>query len=307
VTVAPPSPESLVRLLFAVGGIVTGVASTVAGSWISSKIHVYHENRKAHLEDIKQSVLIPIRNVLDGEFAGLVTHKSSAVLMIWGTYGRKEIASVTDHQTEDGPLLVPALPDISRSADTALYADAKKKHFSELVKQAEQFGEVWRAHANECHRWVVRVSQEILTKSEMKPFPVAQHGLANIDHRKLGLFVYRRLFGCTPHSLLKHARNPPPADWTLEGFEGTSAVGTEQQMADLVSVLDDLIVRERTTADGLQADARVLEQRLASLRAELNYAIAHRHLRNKCDLVPCLLKLGRHNKSADSVGSASGW
>jgi hypothetical protein len=273
-------------LLFAVVGVVTGVASTVAGSWISSKIHVYHENRNAHLEEIKQKVLIPISDALAGDFAGLVTHKSTAVLMVWGTYSRRELASVTDHQTEEGPLLVPALPDISRSADTALYADAKKKHFSELMNQAEQFGEAWRAHAHECHRWVVRVSQEILTKSEMKPFPVAQYGLANIDHRKLGLFVYRRLFGYTPHSLLKHARNPPPADWCLEGFEGTSAVGTEQQLAELVSVLDDLIVREKTAADGLQADARVLEQRLASLRAEFNYAIAHRHLRNKCDLVP---------------------
>lgn len=55
-TIAIPSQESLVRLLFAVGGVVTGVASTVVGSWISSKIHVYHENRRVHLEEIKQKV-----------------------------------------------------------------------------------------------------------------------------------------------------------------------------------------------------------------------------------------------------------
>ena len=49
---ASPSVESLVRLLIWVGG----VAATVVGSWASSKIHVYQESRKAHLEDIKQKV-----------------------------------------------------------------------------------------------------------------------------------------------------------------------------------------------------------------------------------------------------------
>jgi hypothetical protein len=99
-TIAPPSTESLVRWLFAVGGIITGVASTVAGSWISSKIHVYHENRNAHLEEIKQKVLIPISDVLAGDFARLVEHKASAVLLVWGTRNRKEIASVTEYQPD---------------------------------------------------------------------------------------------------------------------------------------------------------------------------------------------------------------
>jgi hypothetical protein len=50
-----PSVESLVRLLIYVGG----AATTLVGSWASSKIHVYQESRKAHLEDIKQKVCSP--------------------------------------------------------------------------------------------------------------------------------------------------------------------------------------------------------------------------------------------------------
>ena len=82
----PPSTESLFRLL----AFVTGVTSTVIGSWISSKIHVYHENRKVHLEEIKQKVLVPIRQNLADNYAALVKHKSFAVIGKWGT--RKRLA-----------------------------------------------------------------------------------------------------------------------------------------------------------------------------------------------------------------------
>ena len=283
-TITTPSAESLVRLLFAVGGVVTGVASTVAGSWISSKIHVYHENKTAHLEDIKQKVLIPLGDVFTREYAVLVTHKSPAVLEVWGPRSRRENASVTEHQSEEGPLLRAALPDMRAGLDPALYTDARRNHFSKLLGQAESFSETWCSHANECHAWVDHLSGEILAKSQMEPIPVKQYGISYVDHYKLGLFVYRRLFRGSEHSLLKHARNPPT--WVLEGFEGTSAEGTEQQLGALVSVLDDLVVKEGNTAGRLQANARVLEQRLSSLRAELNYAIASRRLRKKCDLVP---------------------
>jgi hypothetical protein len=280
-TLVNPSAESLIRFLAYLGG----VASTLVGSWVSSKIHVYQENKKAHLDDIKQKVLIPLSGVLANEYAVLVTHKSSAVLEEWGVRSRKEAASVTDHETEDGPLLATALPDMKVSVDPALYADARKNHFSKLLKQAEAFSEDWRTHASECHAWVVRLADEILTKSQMEPFPVSQYGTPNVNHYKLGLFVYRRLFRFSEHSLLIHARNPP-VQWVIEGFLGTSAEGTEEQLRTLVSVLDDLVAKEKNTAERLQAKAHLLEEHLTSLCSELSYAIASRRLRKRCDLVP---------------------
>jgi hypothetical protein len=280
-TLVNPSAESMIRFLAYLGG----VASTLVGSWVSSKIHVYQENKKAHLEDIKQKVLIPLSGALANEYAVLVTHKSSAVLEGWGARSRKETASVTEHQTEDGPLLTMVLPDVKAGVDPALYADARKNHLSKLLKQAEVFSEDWRAHANECHAWVVHLADEILDKSQMEPFPVSQFGTPNVNHYKLGLFVYRRVFRFSEHSLLIHARNPP-AQWVIEGFLGTSAEGTEEQLRALVCVLNDLIAREKNTAEHLQAKARLLEERLTLLCSELNYAIASRRLRKKCDLVP---------------------
>jgi len=279
---ASPSPESLIRFLAYLGG----VASTLVGSWISSKIHVYQDNRKAHLEDIKQKVLIPLSYVLANQYSALVTHQSPAVLEEWGARRHKETASVTEHQSDDGPLLAIALPDMMAGVDPALYADAKKNHFSKLLKQAEAFSETWRAHATECHAWVVRLADEILVKSQMEPFPVSQFGMPNVNHLKLGLFVYRRLFCFSQHSLLIHARNAQNNQWIIEGFQGTSAEGTEQQLRALVSALDDLVAKEKQTADSLQAKAYTVEQKVSALRSELNYAIASRRLRKRCDLVP---------------------
>lgn len=107
---------------------------------------------------------------------------------------------------------------------------------------------------------------------------------SNVDHYKLALFIYHRLFGLFEHPLSKNARNPPL--WELVGFEGTPAVGSEQQLDALISVLDQLIVTERKVAERLQADSRGLDKSLSTLRAEINYAIASLKLRKPCDLVP---------------------
>jgi hypothetical protein len=105
---------------------------------------------------------------------------------------------------------------------------------------------------------------------------------------RLGVFVYRRL--CHSLEMALSKRNPNQSQsasyWILEGFDGTPAAGTEQEMDALLVYLDNLMVREKGTADRLLVNARALEQKLSSLRGELNYAVAARRLRHKCDLVP---------------------
>lgn len=282
----PPSTETLVRWLIAVGGAVTGVGLTVTGSWISSRIHVYQENRKVHLDEIKQRVLVPLHQNLEQQFAALVTHKSSAVLQKWGTRKRLEGASVVDHQTEEGPFLILVLPVVRDGVDSALYADAKKKHFAPLIQQVETLDEAWRTHATKCHAWVVRLSDEILAKSGLKQSFLAAPDESFVDPYKLGLFIYRRLFRVWERSLTKYSPTNPPTYFVLEGFEGTSARGTDEQLTSVVTLLNELMVAERSNADELIAEAQRLDQTLAVLMAEIDYAIAYRRLRKRCDLVP---------------------
>ena len=104
---------------------------------------------------------------------------------------------------------------------------------------------------------------------------------------RLGVFIYRRLCHSLEMALSKRNPNQTQTDyWVLEGFDGTPAAATEQELDTLLVYLDNLMVREKGTADRLLQNARGLEQQLTSLRAELNYAVAARRLRHKCDLVP---------------------
>jgi len=277
----PPtlSKESLVHLFF----YVSGVASTIVGSLVSSKIHVYHENRKAHLEEMKQKVLTPLSDALAEKYGSLVTHRSPVVIEYWGVRLRKENVRVTEYPNEHGPVLTKVTPNIIAAADPALYTDARKKHFHKVINHTEQFLTAWEAHADECYAWVMRLSEEILSECNLPTHP-AQYGSPYVMQYRLGVFIYRRL--CHSLEMALSKRNQNVGYWVLEGFDGTPAAGTEQDLNALLSYLDNLMERERSTADRLLRNARTLEQDLALLCSELNYAIAARRLRHTCDLVP---------------------
>jgi len=154
------------------------------------------------------------------------------------------------------------------------------------MERVAEFSEAWQRHVKECHAWVGHLSEEITKRSQMEPFPTAPTEQHFANPYKLAVFIYRRLIGQHKYSLLQHALDHPPVQWILEGFEGTSARGTKQELETLVAVLDDLILTERNTADRLKSNARLIEKALDKLLSELNYAIASRRLRTKCDLVP---------------------
>jgi hypothetical protein len=67
--------ERLVRVLIAVGAFVTGVTSAVIGSWISSRIHVYEEHRRVHLEALRDKVLVPMRTGLLAVFGAPTSNR----------------------------------------------------------------------------------------------------------------------------------------------------------------------------------------------------------------------------------------
>lgn len=276
-----PTAKSL--LIYA-GGVVT----TIFGSWVSSKVRIYDDSRKAHLDDIKQKVLIPLRNGLLEHYRPLVSHRSHVVVDEWVRQA-KENVSVTEYPNEDGPLLDKTVPDILASTDQALFIDAKQSHFRELVGKTDQFLTAWEAYAKECYAWVLRLSEEILAECKLPRYPV-RAGSPYVMHYRLGVFVYRRLFRSTDFVLYKRepsnwVKGSVSSGWGIDGFDGQSAQGTEQQIDALLSSLDVLMKRERDTAERLLEKARTLEKHLASVTSELSHAIAARRLHKRCDLV----------------------
>jgi len=89
--------EWLVRILFGIGGI----AATIIGSWIVSAIRVYHDNRKAHLDE-KQKVLVPLAEATGEGFQRLVSHDSPVIGEQWGERGIRTNARVTEADVEEG-------------------------------------------------------------------------------------------------------------------------------------------------------------------------------------------------------------
>ncbi len=39
---------------------MVGAATTVAGSWVSMRVHIHYDARRTHLEDLKNQILIPM-------------------------------------------------------------------------------------------------------------------------------------------------------------------------------------------------------------------------------------------------------
>jgi hypothetical protein len=272
-------------LLIYVGGVVT----TIFGSWVSSKLRIYDDSRKAHLDDIKQKVLIPLRDGLLDHYGPLVSHRSHVVVEKWGIRQRKDNVSVTESPNEDGPLLEKTIPDVLASTDQALFIDAKQRHFRELLEQTEQFLAAWKTYASECGTWVLKLSDEILAEANLPAHPV-RHGSPYVMHYRLAVFVYRRLFRSLDFVL--HKREPSnwvkgtsSSGWYIDGFDGQPAQGTEQQIDALLSSLDVLMKNEKDTAERILEKARALETHLASVTGELTYAIAARRLHKRCDLV----------------------
>lgn len=276
------SLEQAIRFLLYLGGVV----STLVGSLISSKIRIYHDNRKSHLEDIKQKVLVPLSKNFVERHSSLVKHKVPVVLAEWGLRARRENVGASQQPEEHGPMLTMVNPDIYRAIDRTLYVDAKKRHFPKLLVHTEDFLLKWSVHAERCLTWVSDLADEILTKSEMPPHSISTGSHYVMQHR-LAVFVYMRLFQISGAAVSKRNQNfgSQGPSWVLESGTGAVALGTEEDMDRLMTLLDQLLEREKCTAKQLRDEATILESNLSRLCEELNYVIAARRLRRRCDLV----------------------
>ncbi len=101
-----------------------------------------------------------------------------------------------------------------------------------------------------------------------------------------GRSFYQRLCCNLERALARRQQNLDVNFWLLEGFDGTSAAGTKEEVDALLAYLDCVIAKEQGTADRLIKEARDLDQELSSLRKKLSHAVAARRLRHACDLVP---------------------
>jgi hypothetical protein len=264
-----------------------GVASAVAGSWVASKIHVYHENRRLHQEDLKQRILIPIRSGLDDSYSSLVSHTSAVVSTVWGKRSVLQDAKVTEYPEVQGTILHVADPraEIEANLDEALLVDARETHFRQLIAAWERFRDSWTKHSQNCEAWISKMAGQILEQSGLAALP-RPYGEPYVMHLDLALFVYRRMFQIPTEALSRGKLNE---GWCLKGGGGTTlARGSEERIEELLVRLENLLKSERRPAQELRQEAERLGTDLKSLHQKLSLAIAEKRLRRGCAMVPFL-------------------
>jgi hypothetical protein len=283
--IQPKNAERLVRLVVWIGG----VAATFVGAWVASKFRIYHDNRKAHLDDLKQRVLTPLRDGLEKHFRPLVLNSAPVVFVKTSTTRFDEKAKATQEPLEQKDLLLLISPGAALldELDPALLEDATKRHFAAQLEQVNKFVRDWDTYARTCHSWVMRIAGEISTASGLPEFPVRYTGGATfrpyVMHLQLAVFVYKRLFHQRAPALHLEPMEP---HWTLNGEGYTVALGSRQQIDFLTAQIDKLLEAEKETAKTLRSRAAELQKGFQELFPKLNYAIAARKLRKRCDMVP---------------------
>ncbi len=277
--------------VYALLGWSGGVGSTVVGSWVSSKIRVYHDNRKAHLDDLKQRVLAPLREGLEQHFRPLVFLQQPLVYVDTAAPTEfREDAKATESQMEQGDVHQGAFPSslVFGPLDPALLEDAKKTHYSKQLAAVDEFINGFLTSAGECHTWVCRVADAILKESSLPAFPnrvaAAVGGPAPyVMHYRVAVFIYARLLRyLTPALRTSQINN----GLGLHGEDATLAYGSGEQISNLLARIDHLLGSERDRAGSLRGRMAALQESFPGLISQLDYAIAARRLRKKCDLVP---------------------
>jgi hypothetical protein len=281
----PEETEWLIRVLFGIGGIV----ATVFGSWVASKIHVYQENRSAHLDELKTGVLTPLCEILKGEFSRVVAHQSGVIVEELQQLRLREGARVVEQDDEIGPGLkcFNPWPNGPRLMTSVLYEDARENHFPELIAEAERFATAWTAFAEHCKGWVEDIADEILRRSQisawLQPAPAPY-----VMQYRLAVFVYRRLFHLETNALSTMSQGQYS---TLEGapvlrdMTGSAAFASEEQLGYLTAELDKIIAERREPAKRLAATSKKLLDELQELHRMFEHGIAGKKLRRQCDLV----------------------
>jgi hypothetical protein len=279
----PQYTEWLIRALAFIGG----AASTVVGSWISSKIRLYHDDQKSHHQELKQKILLPLREVLV-EYEALFKHQVPVIGEKWAHLGTRPARPDQDESVY-GALLESGdpWPAAFSALDRALLEDAKRVHYKSLMAEISGLSSSWKAHTESCLTWVSRIGTEVLDVSKMNPYQ-PPYNPPYVNHLRLAVWVYLRLFHLPRNTL--HQSNQGQY-WAIEGAPtvpaqvGISTMAKEEQNAALIESIDRITAANRERAAALQNESRAIVNRADNLRSKLEYEMAKKKLRKRCDLV----------------------
>lgn len=258
---------------------VGGVASTVVGSLLSSKIRVYHDARNNHRDELKQKVLEPLYKML-----GFYGVPQFTVLYQAQQFNPQALAG--ESPSTYGPSVTLERPGHEPTIDGILLEDARLHHYPTVIAASETLKKQWTAQAERHKAFIEAIAQEILTASRLPAFPAPSPG-PYVMHWNLGTFVYNRLVLEADARLWTQAQadGQIPDCHILNDGQVSAAKGSEAQMKNLIQWVDAMLIGRREQAMALREGLRTLEEKRAVLSRQLSLAIAEKKLRRRCSLV----------------------
>jgi hypothetical protein len=109
-------------------GWISGIVATVIGSWLASKIRVYHDSKRSHHDELKSKVLTPLRDILAANLQ-VFQHEKGVVNEAWDRLSYAKDARAEEDAGRHGSALKTVDPwtDAFDSMDRALFQDAKER------------------------------------------------------------------------------------------------------------------------------------------------------------------------------------
>jgi hypothetical protein len=257
---------------------VGGVASTVVGSLLSSKIRVYHDARNSHRDELKQKVLEPLRKMLGFYGAPQFT-------VLYRAQQFNSQAPADESPSTYGPTVVLERPAHEPKIDDVLLEDARVHHFRGVISASDALRKEWTMQAELHKTFVEAIAQEILSASGLPSFPAPAGPY--VMHWNLGTFVYNRLVLEADARLWMEPQpdGQVPDCHTLNDGQVSAAKGSKPQMKNLIQWVDAMLTGRRAQAMTLREGLRALEEKRTALSHQLNLAIAGKKLRRRCSLV----------------------
>jgi hypothetical protein len=257
---------------------IGGVASTVFGSLLSSKIRIYHDARNSHRDELRTKVLEPLRKTLG--FYG-----TPSFTVLYQAQQHNPQAAAAENPNTYGPSVVLDRPGNEPKIDETLLEDARVHHYRSTIEACDALKKDWTAQSERHKSFIEAVAQELLTSSALPPFPAPAGPY--IMHRQLGTFVYNRLVLDADTRLWTQAQpdGQIPDCHILNDGQVSAAKGSAPQMNNLIQWVDGMLTGRREQAKHLREGLAKLDERRAALSRQLNLAIAEKKLRRRCSLV----------------------
>jgi hypothetical protein len=283
VTAEPTFATRSLQVLIWVGG----VATTMVGSWIASKIRLYQDDRKSHHQELKDKVLRPLRDFL-AENEALFDHREPVLIEKMG-YSEIFGARPDQDATRAGLILHRNDPwpyALSRM-DRAMFEDAKRNHYRTILAEILGLAASWESHTKRCEMWIGEVSEDILASSEMKAYSPG-YDAPYMNHFRLGLWVYRRLFHLPTEALRQDNQGKY---WSIEGAPtvsdqiGSATLATQEQNSLLLQKIDKIMAANRDNAAYFKRQSEGITSQAVALRSKLEHEIAKKELQRRCGLV----------------------